>query len=269
MKFLLFDTETTGLPQTNTMLPETMSMWPHIVQFSYLVYDTEIHKIIHLVDDIIRLPANIPISAESIALHGITPEISRKKGVDIQGVLRRFFQALATVDLLVGHNVAFDINMIRIELLRIIQDPHQVRHLEEFSNYQTMLITYKNIYCTMQESMDLCNILATNSRGTYVKYPKLVELYTQLFGSPPAGSLHNSLHDILATLRCFLKMRFQYDRVEEDWENIKEKWAMEKEEMEKMQDMDEILEMDEWLARRLNALHINSVPLCGITFHPK
>ena len=256
MKFLLFDTETTGLPQTKTMLPETMSMWPHIVQFSYLVYDTDIHKIIHLVDDVIRLPSHIPISEESIALHGITPAISQEKGVDIQEVLRRFFQSLASVDLLVGHNVAFDINMLRIELLRIIQYPHQVGYLEEFSNYQTTLITYKNIYCTMQESIDFCNIIATNSRGTYVKYPKLIELYVKLFKAPPTGSLHNSLHDILATLRCFLKMRFQYEKEEEDWEQIKLQMAVEKGREEDEDEEDEIIEMDKILARRLNMLHI-------------
>ena len=93
----------------------------------------------------------------------------------------------------------------------------------------------------MQESIDLCNIIATNSRGTYVKYPKLVELYIKLFGAPPVDSLHNSRHDILATLRCFLKMRFQYDQEQEEKEEEEE---------------EEIIEMDEWLARQFNALHI-------------
>jgi len=80
-------------------------------------------------------------------------------------------------------------------------------------------MSYKNIYCTMQESIDLCNIIAHNSRGPYVKYPKLVELYVKLFGMLPKESLHNSLNDVIVTLRCFLKLR--YDK-EENMDEIKQ-----------------------------------------------
>ena len=40
MKVLIFDTETTGLPEgKNPSIYETQK-WPHIIQLSYIVYDS-------------------------------------------------------------------------------------------------------------------------------------------------------------------------------------------------------------------------------------
>ena len=61
-----------------------------------------------------------PIPEESSAIHGITNEISTNSGHHIFEILTEFFQHLRSVDKLVGHNIIFDINMIKIELLRII-----------------------------------------------------------------------------------------------------------------------------------------------------
>ena len=50
MKVLVFDTETTGLPKDNSNIYRT-DMWPHVLQLSYLMYDTEKNKIITNQDD--------------------------------------------------------------------------------------------------------------------------------------------------------------------------------------------------------------------------
>ena len=44
----------------------------------------------------------------------------------------------------------------------------------------------------------------------YKKMPKLIELYTHLFGEVPTG-LHNSLADTMVCMRCFLKMRLRQE----------------------------------------------------------
>ena len=46
MRFLVFDTETTGLPKTKYISPDTLNQWPYIVQFSYIIYDTTLNDII-------------------------------------------------------------------------------------------------------------------------------------------------------------------------------------------------------------------------------
>ena len=58
MKFLVFDTETTGLPRINFIGPGYLEQWPHIVQFSYVIYD-DISNTLEINDNIIQLPDNI------------------------------------------------------------------------------------------------------------------------------------------------------------------------------------------------------------------
>ena len=42
MKVLVFDTETTGLPKVKkTLVYMRLSKWPHIIQLSYIVYDSD------------------------------------------------------------------------------------------------------------------------------------------------------------------------------------------------------------------------------------
>lgn len=121
MRVLVFDTETTGLPKAK-LSPDTLHQWPTIVQFSYVIYDLSLNDIIETKDYIIKVPENILIPDESIKFHGITNEISSKKGVLIHDVLNEFFCYLRDIDLIIGHNISFDINMIKVELLRIIYE---------------------------------------------------------------------------------------------------------------------------------------------------
>jgi DNA polymerase III epsilon subunit-like protein len=152
------------------------------------------------------------IPSESTTIHGITNEISKKDGVNIEIALKDFFITLKDVDLLVGHNVDFDIKMVFIELLRIIY--FKDYHPDLITSYKFdlhFLTNYKNIYCTMQESIDLCNIKTISKFGKeYKKFPKLSELHEKLFNTTPKN-LHNSLIDILITLRCFMMISCERD----------------------------------------------------------
>ena len=210
MKILLFDTETTGLPQTKIINQEMTGKWPHIVQFSFIIFDTELDQICETKDFIIKLDIEIP--EESTKIHGITNEISRNKGINIENVLNVFFYYLREVDLLVCHNVSFDINMIHIELLRIINNKkYPQAHIKAYKLDLHLLTNYKNIFCTLQESIDLCNIKALDKFGReYAKFPKLSELHYKLFNTIP-NNLHNSFIDILVTLRCFMELKFSRD----------------------------------------------------------
>ena len=68
MKVLVFDTETSGLPVgRNPSILET-EKWPHMVQLSYIVYDTTENKLIHCKDDIIKIPKHVNISEERVYL---------------------------------------------------------------------------------------------------------------------------------------------------------------------------------------------------------
>jgi len=212
MKVLIFDTETTGLPKTKIISQDTLEKWPHIVQFSFIIFDTNTNSLDITQDFIIRMSNDIQIPQESTNIHGITTEISREKGINIEDALRQFFYSLRSVDLLVGHNVSFDINMIYVELLRIIYvKKYPEHHISAYKFDLHFLTNFKNIYCTMQETIDLCAIKIKDKFGKeYNKFPRLVELHQHLFGTTPI-SLHNSLIDILVTLRCFVQLKYKKD----------------------------------------------------------
>jgi len=211
MKVLIFDTETTGLSQTKIISQETLNKWPNIVQFSYIIFDTKLNKIIVSKDCIIKL-TGITIPEESTKIHGISNEISQEKGEHIEIILKQFFYYLRDVDMLVGHNISFDINMIIVELLRIIYGRlYPKEHIDAYKSDLHFLQNFKNIFCTLKESIELCGIKTIDKFGKeYDKWPKLEELHQKLFGVVP-NNLHNSFIDILVTLRCFMKLKFQCD----------------------------------------------------------
>ena len=214
MRVLVFDTETTGLPQSKIISPDTLKLWPHIVQFSYVIYDTDANDIVVSSDDIVKVGKDVVISEGSIELHGITSEISQSKGSNIIEIIDVFCNHLKSVDVLVGHNVTFDIKMVKAELLRLIYNDMSEDKSRKYKNNLYDLSNFQNVYCTLQNSIELCAIKTLDKFGKeYNKYPKLVELHKYLFHSVP-NNLHNSFNDILITLRCYIKMEYDVDLLE-------------------------------------------------------
>ena len=211
MKVLIFDTETSGLPKGKNKIPtlDTLSNWPHIVQFSYILYDTSTCEIDIMKDSIVRLPEGIDICDECVKIHGITNEISASKGILLEDVLTDFMNTLEKADLLVAHNIDFDKNVIMAEILRKYSD---INSIEKWTTYYNTITTYKKYYCTMQESIDLCNRKYVNkwTGSIRLKFPNLSELNMHLFNYIPKN-LHNSLYDIIVCLRCFHMMNFKND----------------------------------------------------------
>jgi DNA polymerase III epsilon subunit-like protein len=210
MRTLVFDSETTGLSKTQIISSSTIHLWPHVVQFSYIVFDTETNKIVKIKDSIIKVPDGFIIADENAKIHGITTEISLAQGTNLQPVLEEFFADFDAADHIVGHNVSFDINMIKAELQRLIMNSFD----EKLQEYLTKINTSTKFYCTMQETIDLCAIEMKDKYGRpYKKFPKLVELYQKMFGVTPKN-LHNSLNDVIVCLRCFIKLKYDVDIVE-------------------------------------------------------
>jgi len=197
---LIFDTETTGLlpkyfSNSDKNIMNNLSILPYIVQFSCILFDTKTMKIIDKIDSIIKIPDDIVVSEDSTKIHGITKQ-DTLKGDYITNVLDKFDKLFKQCDLLVAHNLQFDSNILKIEYLR--------------NNREFIDLRNKEYYCTMQNSKDLCNLEATNSLGTYIKFPKLDELHNKLFNVMPKN-LHNSYYDIIISLRCFLMLTNNVD----------------------------------------------------------
>ena len=114
--YLIFDTETTGLPN-NWKAPLTdFDNWPRLVQLAWQLHDIK-GDLIEKNNLIIR-PDNFDIPYNSTKIHGITNEIAQRKGLDIDDVLEQFIQTLEKTNILVGHNVEFDNNIVLCEFIR-------------------------------------------------------------------------------------------------------------------------------------------------------
>ena len=218
MKVLVFDTETTGLPQNmkNIPKPDNLTEWPHIVQISYIIYDTDNAQVVTITDHIVQVPEGVNISEQNAAIHGITNEISQQ-GIPIKMAIDEFMNDVDSVDMIVAHNTEFDRKMLLTELYRIKSSCTSISEQTKYDNNLNKIKTSTKFACTMQESINLCNIKAYTKidKKEYLKWPTLSELCQHLFNYEPKN-LHNSLNDVAICLRCFYQMRFKRDICDEN-----------------------------------------------------
>ena len=209
MKILIFDTETTGLPANMRAFPtkETLDKWPHIVQFGYIYYDTDLKEVLSIQDHIISLPPGVIIPEEASKIHGITTQMTKIKGIPFEYVVEMFMKCFAEADLVVAHNVEFDKKVLIADLFRI----------NKYEMFLNDLIVCTKFYCTMQESTEFCNILRfrQNRKSSFVKFPTLKELCNKLFNYEPRN-LHNALNDVVICMQCFYKLKFNIDLYSEN-----------------------------------------------------
>lgn len=198
---LFFDTETTGLIPKNSGQP-----MPYILQLSYVLYDTFRNCIVEKYNQYVRIPEDVCISDEVTRITGITREMC-DNGVPISECLYAFKKSYQRADLLVAHNIQFDMSMIRAEIRRhitpLFKDDASAADALEFID---MFKLDKPTYCTMMKSVKLCDIRPT-PETKYPKYPKLAELWRKLFPEDDVPeSMHDAITDVLVCMRCYLKL---------------------------------------------------------------
>jgi DNA polymerase III epsilon subunit-like protein len=220
MRILVFDTETTGLPKSRTLDDTNLHLWPYIVQFSYVVYDISSNRIVKMVDELVKLPEKIIIPTECIKIHGITNAMCESRGKNIENLLIDFYDDFNECERIIAHNLSFDLNLLKAELLRVINKSISKNGTDIvlYNNMFSNLTTSKKYYCTMQDTIDYCQVKALDRNGKeFVKFPKLSELYHKMFGNIP-NNLHNSMNDVIICLRCYVMWYHKYDVAKENSE---------------------------------------------------
>ena len=182
--YLIFDTETTGLPRDYNAPVTDLDNWPRVVQLSWQLHAAD-GKLLSVQDHIIQPDGfTIPFNAEKV--HGISTQRAQEEGKPLAEVLSYFNEDLKKTQVVVGHNVDFDINITAAEFIRANQ-------------LQNTLLTIQKID-TKDAATDFCQI--PGGRGGKYKWPTLSELHAKLFGVGFEGA-HNSAYDVDATARCF------------------------------------------------------------------
>ncbi|EKF55108.1 DNA polymerase III subunit alpha-1 [Galbibacter marinus] len=185
--YLIFDTETTGLPKRWDAPISDVDNWPRAVQIAWQLHD-EMGTVIEHQDYLINPEGfNIPFDAEKI--HGISTELAKEQGVSLQEVLEKFSKALEKTKFIVGQNVGFDVNIMGAEFYRL----GVANAMENLPILDT---------CT-EVTASMCQI--PGGRGGKFKLPTLTELHEFLFEEPFAEA-HNATADVEATTRCFLEL---------------------------------------------------------------
>ena len=185
--FLIFDTETTGLPLDNNAPLTNFDNWPRMVQLAWQIHD-EKGNFIKAENHIIKPEGYIiPINASMV--HGISTEHALNVGEDLSQVLDIFTETLKTVKYVVGHNVKFDLNIVGCEYLR----KKGVNPLEQKLVVDT---------CT-EKTANYCQL--GGGPGRKFKKPKLAEIHQLLFNEG-FDMAHNASADVEATARVFLEL---------------------------------------------------------------
>ncbi len=185
--FLIFDTETTGLPKNYNASFKDTKNWPRVIQLAWQIHD----KAGNLVEnhDYIIKPEGFTIPFNSQKIHGISTEMAEEQGEDLQKVLTLFEQSLQKSEIVAGHNIkGYDIPIMLCEYYR-----------KEMDNS----LSHKNVLDTQLISTEYCQI--PGGRGGRFKFPKLTELYQKLFDEA-FDEAHNAAADVNANSRAFLEL---------------------------------------------------------------
>ncbi|HYG16698.1 MAG TPA: 3'-5' exonuclease, partial [Bacteroidia bacterium] len=180
--FLIFDTETTGLPRDKNAPMTNVDNWPRAIQVAWQLHDEKGYLVeakSHLV-----IPDGFDVPYEAYKIHGISTDKATKDGIPLEDVLRDFEAAVERCTYLVGHNIEFDINVLGAEFLR---------------KTGLQKLTEKKVADTVIGSIDYCAL--PGGKGGGFKYPKLEELHHKLF-EKGFDAAHNAIADVEVSARC-------------------------------------------------------------------
>lgn len=187
--YLIFDTETTGLPKNDHAPLSDHDNWPRVVQLAWQLHD-DMGNLIENQDYIIR-PEGYDIPYNAARIHGITTKIAQEEGRDLKEVLEEFNEVVKRAKTGVGQNVQFDYNVVGAEFSRKnIESPLQALPVAD----------------TMILATEFTGI--PSGRGGKFKSPRLSEIYQKLYGSA-FDEAHNAAADVNATAQVFFELMRQ------------------------------------------------------------
>lgn len=186
MKIMFFDTETTGFNP------------PAILQIWIIIWEYEPDGTIIKEESIdLLFNPNEKISESASAIHGFTKDKVENEPL-FKTFLPKFVEYVKEVDMVVWHNVQFDISAIEFEIKRLFKEKGKDFDEKVFDFLRKMKEKSK---CTMLSTVDFCKIQGPR----WYKWPKLLELHEILFNKT-FDCAHNAMADIQATRDCYFEI---------------------------------------------------------------
>ncbi len=184
--YIIFDTETTGLPENyNAPISDTQN-WPRIVQIAWQLHNDNGGLI--SAQNLVVKPEGFSIPFNAVKVHGITTEKANEIGIPLQDALSQFIQDVQKAKYVVGHNIDFDIKVVGCEMFR------------QQSDFDILSVLSLD---TKEQGTEFCAL--PGGKGGKFKWPTLGELYQKLFDSQMIEA-HDAAYDVEATSRAFFEM---------------------------------------------------------------
>jgi DNA polymerase III epsilon subunit-like protein len=198
---LVFDTETSGLP----VCPGFGEYYPiddfgkyansRLVQIAWQVIDLQSDgEVVREYQTIISPQGGFRLSLASTRIHGISQEHAERQGIPIEDMLVVLYADLKHVDMLVAHNLAFDVHILASEVARA-GDAAPPGLLRRFLTVPSC--------CTMRATTRICSL--TTAWGS-PKWPRLEELHRYLIDGDSFEGAHDALGDARATSKCLVRL---------------------------------------------------------------
>jgi DNA polymerase-3 subunit epsilon len=172
---LFFDTETTGFKH-GTFIPE-------IVQIGALLQDTETKRV--LAEFNMMVLTKLPIPDEVVAIHGISDALCQAFGTSPAIADNMFALMAAKADVLVAHNIAFDIG--------IIADAWDI---------SPAIIATKKQFCIM---LNCATFDMPRKHAGRRQYTKLADAYKYFYGEDFSNA-HDAMADVRACRDVYFKI---------------------------------------------------------------
>jgi DNA polymerase III epsilon subunit-like protein len=176
--YVAFDTETSGLPTSRArkVTLKNLSTWDscRLLSIALVVYNDD-HTENSSFHAVVK-PDGFEVGATEI--HGITKEFAEAEGVPFMAVYNIFTQVFRLCHNTIGHNVQFDINVLKSECLR--------------RNLDMTVFDYMNVQCTLKMARNMF-LEPVNKLGV---------LYKKFFGEDLEGA-HDALIDTRACARLY------------------------------------------------------------------
>lgn len=181
---LFLDSETTGVPDRSWNWDTDFEKYPHVVQLAWM-HGCKMES--HII-----LPEGWEIPQESTEIHGITMERALREGEPFAAVIDMFIQDCHEAGLLCGHNIHFDTQIIKANILRELGQTYF-----DAEDVNGALYKGKRID-TMRPTMKWVDARTQDGR---LKFPRLEELYSRCFPGETFPA-HDALEDTKAVAKC-------------------------------------------------------------------